>query len=46
LEIGIILVNSYFDAEDYDTPIKTYLDDRLFYNLLPGFTKTSHVYIQ
>ncbi|CAI2363351.1 unnamed protein product [Moneuplotes crassus] len=46
IEIGIFVVSSYFDFEDYDSPIKTYLDDRFFYRLLPGYTKEYYVRIQ
>ncbi|CAI2372806.1 unnamed protein product [Moneuplotes crassus] len=46
LEVGIYVVNSYFDFDDYNSPIKTYIDDRFFYYLVPGNTVTSNVYIQ
>ena len=46
LEIDLYVVNSYFDFDDYNNPIKTYIDDRFYYNLIPGFTKLSAVKIQ
>ena len=39
------IVNSYFDANDYSTPIKYYLDDRLFDFPLYGFRKEIYTYI-
>ena len=35
--INILMVNSYFDFDDYDEPVKTYLDDNLKFSLLPGY---------
>ena len=46
LGIALYVVNSYFDFDDYNNPVKTYIDDRFFYNLIPGFTKFSAVKIQ
>jgi len=46
MEIGIFVVNSYFDSDDYDSPVNTYIDDRFFYNLIPQYTKSSLIYIQ
>ena len=39
------IVNSYFDANDYSTPVKYYLDDRLFDYPLYGFRKEVYTYI-
>ena len=46
MEVGIYLVNSYFDSDDYNSPVNTYIDDRFFYNLVPQYTKSSLIYIQ
>ena len=46
MEIGVFLVNSYFDSDDYSNPINTYIDDRFYFNLIPQFTKSSVIYIQ
>ncbi|CAI2374574.1 unnamed protein product [Moneuplotes crassus] len=46
LEIGVYVVNSYFDFDDYNSPIKTYIDDRFFYYVVPDRTLTSNVYVQ
>jgi hypothetical protein len=40
------MVNSYFDFDDYSSPVKTYLDDRILTGLLPGYVKSSWVYIR
>ena len=34
--VDILFINSYFDFEDFETPIKTYMDDTYFYELEPG----------
>ena len=45
-KLGIAVVNSYFDFDDYNTPIKTFIDDQLNYYFLPGYEKETDVYIQ
>ncbi|CAI2373460.1 unnamed protein product [Moneuplotes crassus] len=45
-DLNIFQVNTYFDFDDYEQPIKTYLDDRFFFTLIPGFTKTNLIKIQ
>ena len=44
--LNVILVNTYFDFDDYDSPVKTYMDDRYTYDLLPGYTIRNHVFLQ
>ena len=44
IEIGII--NSYFDLEDYDNPIKTYIQDGLEFFTLNGTTNNVRLYFQ
>ena len=44
--LAIAVVNSYFDFDDYNSPIKTYLDDQFYYYFLPGYEKETDVYIQ
>ena len=46
MEVSIFLVNSYFDSDDYENPINTFIDDRFYYNLIPQFTKASVISIQ
>ncbi|CAI2385115.1 unnamed protein product [Moneuplotes crassus] len=47
VQLGVYVVNSYFDFDEYDNdPVKTYIDDRFFYDALPGQVKTSFLNIQ
>lgn len=34
------------DTSDYNTPIKTYFDDRNMFYLMPSYTKTAKVYLK
>ncbi|CAI2379631.1 unnamed protein product [Moneuplotes crassus] len=45
-DLNIYQGNIYFDFDDYEQPIETYLDDRFFFTLIPGFTKTNLIKIQ
>ena len=40
------MVNSYFDFEDYQNPVHTYLDDRFIIDLVPGLEKDDIIYIK
>ena len=44
--IGIAIANSYVDFNDYDTPVKRYLDDRYTYSLTPGTRKIIRSFIR
>ena len=44
--LAIAAVNTYYDFEDYNSPIKTYLDDRFYYDFLGGYNKENTIYIQ
>ena len=46
VSLDIALANSYFDFDDYDSPIKTYLDDRYKFPLTPDFRKSVTVYVK
>ncbi|CAI2384546.1 unnamed protein product [Moneuplotes crassus] len=46
VQIRLYVVNTYFDFEDYDNPIKTYLDDRFLFYLIPGFSLNIGVRLQ
>lgn len=46
INIDIILVNTFFDFNEYSNPVKTYMDDRYAFDLLPGYVKKSQVYVQ
>ena len=40
------VINSYFDFEDYDQPIKTYIDDRFFFSLMTSITRNFLAYVK
>ena len=44
--IQLAMINSYFDFDDYNKPIKSFLDDQFFYPLTSGFTKNANMYIR
>ncbi|CAI2384425.1 unnamed protein product [Moneuplotes crassus] len=46
IQIRLYVVNTYFDFEDYENPIKTYLDDRFLFYLMPGFSQNIGVRLQ
>jgi hypothetical protein len=44
--VEVLIVNTYFDFDDYKTPVKQYLDDTFYVNLIPGFEKENKVYLR
>ena len=40
------LANTYFDGADYENPIKTFLDDRIYDYPIYGFQKVYYAYIK
>ena len=46
LYLDMAVVNTYFDFEDFQKPVKTYLDDRFYYKFAVGFSKIYDVFIQ
>ncbi|CAI2382440.1 unnamed protein product [Moneuplotes crassus] len=46
LRVEIPFVNTYFDFDDYASPVKTYIDGRLVVDMLPGYVKRDDVFIQ
>ena len=44
--IQLAMINSYFDFDDYNKPIKSFLDDQFYYPLTSGFTKNANMYIR
>ncbi|CAI2382433.1 unnamed protein product [Moneuplotes crassus] len=46
LRVEIPFVNTYFDFDDYTSPVKTYIDGRLVVDMLPGYVKRDDVFIQ
>ena len=41
---NVAILNSYLDFNDYDTPVKSYLDDRASFYLLSAYSKVAKVY--
>ena len=46
MNVDIAVANTFFDFDDFEDPIKTYIDDRLYYDLLPGFGIANIAYVQ
>ena len=44
--LNLAIINTYFDLDDYSTPVKTYLDDRINTAISNGFTKNLILYAQ
>jgi hypothetical protein len=44
--MDITVVNAYFDFDDYEKPVKTYLDDRFLFNLLLGYKLEQTTYLR
>ena len=40
------MLKNYFDFEDYNQPIKSYLDDSIYYFLMSGFSKRVDLYVR
>ena len=40
------VANAYFDYQDYAEPIKYFLDDQLFWDVMPGIRKKVDVYVR
>ena len=44
--MDVAFVNSYFDGNDYENPIKDYLDDRIYDFLNDNSQKLTNAYIK
>jgi hypothetical protein len=44
--VEVLVVNTYFDFDDYKNPIKEYLDDNFYVDLIPSFRKENKVFIR
>ena len=44
--VHVAVVNTFFDFDDYVAPVHTYLDDRFYFDLVPGFEKEQILYIK
>ena len=45
-QMNLAFVNNYFDGNDYENPIKSYLDDSIFDYLADGYKKSVFGYIK
>ncbi|CAI2377012.1 unnamed protein product [Moneuplotes crassus] len=46
IRMEIPFVNTYFNFDDFNSPVKTYIDGRLTFDLLPGYLIRNDVFIQ
>ena len=44
--VSLVIVNKYMDFTDFNTPVKSYVDDRNYFYLYPTATKLWRVYLQ
>lgn len=45
IDLRVALVNSYFDFEDYNQPVQTYIDDRYVFSIVYGYDKFINMFI-
>ena len=43
--LAMAVVNTYYDFDDYNSPVKTYFDDQFYYDFVSGFEKETDVYV-
>jgi len=46
MKVEVPVVNTFFNFDDYQDPVKTYIDGRFSYDLLPGYVKTNYVFLK
>ena len=44
--LNVIVSLSYYDFDDYEEPIKYYIDTKFSFNLISGFTNMADIYVQ
>ena len=44
--LRLAVVNTYFDFDDYQNPVHTYLDDRFIFDLVPSYENEQILYIK
>jgi len=42
----VVFIDSYFDLKSFDKPIKTYLTQKYYYNLVGGYLEQSEFFIK
>lgn len=45
LTLSVAFVNRYFDYDDFESPVKTYIDDSLFFTLEKDRVKKANLYV-
>ena len=45
-QAAITLQNAFFDTQNFDDPVRYYLDDSFFWDLLPGFRKKVDMHVR
>ena len=45
-DFSLAMVNTYYDFDDYYSPVKDYLDDQIYFYFMHGFNKIVSVYIK
>ena len=43
--LAMAVVNTYYDFDDYNTPVKTYFDDQFYYDFVAEYEKEADVYV-
>ena len=44
--LKIALVNTYYDFDDFSNPVKTYFDDKIYYEFVANYEKGVDIYIR
>ena len=44
--LSMAVVNTYYDFDDYSSPVKTYFDDQFYYYFTAGYEKETDVYVR
>ena len=44
--LTIALVNTYYDFDDFSNPVKTYFDDKIYYEFVANYEKGVDIYIR
>ena len=44
--LSMAVINTYYDFDDYNSPVKTYFDDQFYYDFVSGFEKETDIYVR
>lgn len=45
-QVSMFYNNFYFDSADFDTPIKTFIDDKIWFKIMPKFRLDADVFVR